>query len=112
MRLISTVRADAPTSDTKTAKPVPQDTPESTTPDTDDIPDQEVANQTKFIKSIQQYGATESLVVFGLSAGYLSSRSQLALCPLYTTDAAQAQIRVASGRSRSRTDKQRNNNNN
>ena len=79
MRLISTVRADAPTSDTKTAKPVPQDTPESTTPDTDDIPDQEVANQTKFIKSIQQHGATESLVVFGLSAGYLSSTSQLAL---------------------------------
>lgn len=99
MRLISTVRADASSTPqkTETAKPVPQDTPESNTAETDDIPDQEVANQTKFIKSVQENGATRSLVVFGLAAGYLASTSGLAIgaTEAYGTEALKAEVLTA-----------------
>mgnify|MGYP001382268140 CR=1 FL=1 len=115
MRLISTVRADAPAAtpaqkpDTQTAKPVPQDTPASKTPDTDDIPDQEVANQTKFVKALHTHGATKGLIVFGIASGYLSSTSNLAILATeaYGSEVLNAEIMTLAMESLSETIKTR-----
>ena len=82
MRTLGMVSLDT-TSDTsqgtsdKTAKPVPnvstQPPKKATTPD--DIPDQEVENQTKFIKALEDLGPTPGLLVLGVKAGYLTSTS-------------------------------------